>query len=276
MYKVIFLLLVGLSFASCHKDQLEAPVITKSYLHLAHTRAAINPDIDSLAALIDYEQYDMLWLGGDLAQATSRNANTMEYVDAIFDLDAPTTLWALGNHDYDDLTLVESFTKRPPYYTFHQDGITFIVLDTQDSLSHIVGDQRDFLNGVLDTLASSTHLIVLHHKLIWMYDNTDLVGQISAISNGNLGDCFFCLNPNNFNSELYPKLVEVRQKGIEVLCIGGDIGFRAKEFSYVTTEGIHFLASGIEYNEPDNKALLFHHEMNSHLLTWEFVPLVDL
>ena len=65
----------------------------------------------------------------------------------------------------------------------------------------------DFLFEVLDTIQQSNHLIILHHKLIWMYDHDVLESQISSVSNADLGGCFNCINPNNFYSEIYPKLV---------------------------------------------------------------------
>lgn len=246
------------------------------YIHLSHTRTVSNPNMDALVESINYSQFDMLLLGGDLAESTSADDITMNRVDSIFNVGSENTLWALGNHDYSDLNKIEQYTNRPNFYATQRDGITFVVLDTQVSSSNIVGDQKNFLFGVLDTIQESTHLIILHHKLIWMYDNPYLESQIQYVSNGSLGNCFYCLNPNNFNSEVYPKLIEVESRGVEVLCVGGDIGFYAKEFDYQTPEGINFLASGINFNEANNKALIFHHNINNHTLSWEFRLLSDL
>ena len=270
--------LSSLFFPSCSTDEILEPLTLelKSYLHLSHTRTDSNPFMDSIVEKIDYNKFDMLWLGGDLAQLTSADDSTMTHVDSLFDLGNTNTLWSLGNHDYTDLNRVEQYTNRGPYYSINQNGITLIVLDTQDSLSNIIGPQKEFLMGVLDTVQNSTHLILLHHKLIWMYDNIDLEPQISSISNGGSGSCFYCINPNNFNSEIYPKLVEIKQNGIEVICIGGDIGFKTDEFEHLTPEGIHFLASGIRYGEENNKALLFQHDLTNNYLTWTFELLTEL
>lgn len=89
-----------------------------------------------------------------------------------------------------------------------------------------------FFDNVVDTLNKSSHLIILHHKLIWMYNHPDLEAQISIVSNGGLGDCSYCINPNYFYQNIYHQLVEVKQRGIEVLCITGDIGMKTKEFEY--------------------------------------------
>ena len=274
----ILILFVVFAFMACksHTKELETNPQLKKYLHLSHTRTNSNPKLDSLAEQLNFESYDMLWLGGDLAQLTSADDTTMKHVDSIFNLSNQSTLWSLGNHDYTDLERIKCYTKRPPYYTVYQNGMTLVVLDTQDSLSNIIGKQRDFLFGVLDTLEKSSHLIILHHKLIWLYDCTALEDRVSSVSNAGFGDCFYCVNPNNFNSEVYPKLVELKQSGVEVICIGGDIGFQTKEFEYETAEGIHLLASGIHAGERGNKALVFSHDLNNQELAWEFVRLEEL
>ncbi len=271
-------MLVVLLF-SFEEDEIVEPtniIETKNYLHISHTRTKSNPYMDSTVEMIDFSKFDMLWLGGDLASLTSLDDYTMSHVDSIFDIDNSNTLWALGNHDYSNLDRIQEFTNRPPFYSFHKNGITFIVLDTQDSLSNIIGLQKDFFDGIVDTIQESSHLIILHHKLIWMYGNTELEPQISTISNGYFGDCFYCINPNNFYSDIYPKLLKIKQKGVEVLCIAGDIGFKVNEFEYITSDGIYFLASGINFGGDENKALLFTHDIANKKLTWNYELITDL
>ena len=246
------------------------------YLHLAHTRTAANPYMDQLVESIDYSYYDMLWLGGDMAVSSSLDDMTMNHLDSILDLGNENTLWALGNHDYADLERVSAYTHRPAYYAYYKDKITFLVLDTQDSLSNMVGEQLELFSSVTDTLETTTHLVLLHHKLIWMYGDSYLQTYINSIPNGGFGDCFYCINPNNFYSDLYPKLLELEASGIEVICIAGDIGFRTNEFAYTTPEGVQFLASGIDAGKSDNQALLFRHDVVSDSLSWVFVLLSDL
>jgi len=246
------------------------------YLHLAHTRTAANPSMDQVAESIDYSFYDMLWLGGDMALSSSLDDVTMEHLDSILDLGNDQTLWALGNHDYADLDRIQAYTHRPPYYAYYRDKITFLVLDTQDSLSNITGQQRELFDRVTDTLQTTTHLVLLHHKLFWMYGNDDLQPYINTIPNGGFGDCFYCINPNNFYSDLYPVLLEIEAKGIEVICVAGDIGFHANEFEYTTPEGVQFLASGINAGHVNNQALVFKHDVINDSLYWEFTLLSDL
>lgn len=265
-------------FLSCSKDKLheEPENITVNYLHISHTRRDTNPSMDQTIEAINYSKYDMLWLGGDLAQATSWDDETIHHADSIFNLSSPNTLWSLGNHDYDSLQRVRAVTNRNTYYAYYKNGICIVVLDTQDSLSNIIGAQKTFFENVVDTIQESSHLIILTHQLIWMYGNPDLEPQIPTVTNGGFGTCFFCINPNNFYPDIYPKLLSVKQKGIEVICIGGDIGFHVKEFSYVNSDGISFLASGIYYADSGNKGLLFTHDVTNRNLSWKFVLIPEL
>lgn len=281
MKKIIFhtFLLLMVLFLSCKKENPTEPDVineTKDYLHISHTRTNSHYYMISEVEKIDYTKYNMLWLGGDLTGLTSENDSIMVHVDSVFDVKNNNTLWALGNHDYTDLNRVQNFTERPSYYSYHKNGITIIVLDTQDSLSSIIGDQKAFFDQVVDTIQNSSHLIILHHKLIWMYGDSYLEPQISSISNADFGSCFYCVNPNNFYTEIYPKLLEVKQKGIKVICIAGDIGMKTNEFEYTTPEGIILLASGLDYNSNSNKVLLFHHNLTKKQLTWEFKLINEL
>jgi hypothetical protein len=265
--------------SACQSKNIIAPnnnAESLNYLFISHIRTYTNPSMLTELDNIDFTKFDMRWLGGDLANSTSADNETMDHLDAYFDFADPNTLWALGNHDYTDLALIEEYIERPTFYAYHSDGITFIVLDTQDSLSNIVGEQLELFNHVMDTLEMSSHLVILSHKLFWMYGHPDLEDQINFISNGSLGSCFHCINPNNFYEDLYPRLIEARKGGIEVICLAGDIGFKTNGFSYLSDEGITFLASGVSYLQALNFALLFRHNIEEKILSWEFRLLSEL
>ena len=261
--RCLILSLVISSLFSC-KDNV------KTYLFLSHTRTDSNPKIDSIAEKIDYSKFDMLWLGGDLAWYTSADDATMEYVDNIFDLSNENTLWAIGNHDCFSAERIQRFTKRPNSYGYFKNGITYLVLNTQDSASNINAEQLELLTKITDTIKYSSHLILLHHKLIWMYGNPDLEVLVDSVSNVSLGTSSHSLNPNNFYQEAYPKLIDIANKWITVLCIGGDIGIKTNEFEHTTIEGITFLASGINLGDKNNQVLLFEHDIKSRTLTWKY------
>ncbi len=275
---LLFILFVNTT--SCRKNKDDNPIVPENtivkYLHLSHTRTNTNPAMDSTVEAMDFSAYDMLWLGGDLAESTSFDDITMNHVDSVFNLGSPNTLWSLGNHDYADLQRVQNYTARNPFYSYHKNGITIIVLDSQDSLSNIIGSQKVFFDAVTDTMSSSSHLIIMMHKLIWMYGDSVFEPQIPAVTNGGFGSCFYCVNPNNFNTEIYPKLLMIKQRGIGVICIGGDIGFNVKEFSFINNDGIVFLASGINAGTTGNLGLIFNHDITQKKLTWRFTPLSEL
>lgn len=143
-------------------------------------------------------------------------------------------------------------------------------------MSNIIDEPLELFNSVTDTLQTTTHLVILHHKLIWMYGDSYLQTYINSIPNGGFGDCFYCINPNNFYVDLYPKLLELEAKGIEVICVAEDIGFRTNEFAYTTPEGVQYLASGIDAGKSYNQALIFRHDVVNDSLSWTFNLLSDL
>jgi len=283
--KYILLVFVSiiLFLVACNKNE-ENPTsietnkddIIVDYLHIAHTRTNDTIGIYEKIRNINFDNYSMLWLGGDLSWNTSNYETNLSDISSVFNLQSENTLLSIGNHDYANLDLLQQYTNKPIFYVRYKNGITFIVLDTQDSLSNIVGEQLQMFNNVIDTISNSSNLILLHHKLFWMYGNSDLESQINSISNGEFGSCFYCVNPNNYYQDIYPRLVEVKNKGIDVYCVAGDIGKKVKQFNYVTDEGITFLASGMWFDDTENYGLVFHHNLSKKVLTWEYISVDDL
>jgi len=281
---ITFIVIISVLLYSCQKEPINevtvvddtANDVVVNYLHISHTRTDNVSGVYPIINDINYKDYDMLWLGGDLSGSTSSTDSNMSYISSIFDLSDENTLWALGNHDYTNLQLIESYTNRPPFYTYFKNGITFIVMDTQDSVSNIVGQQLDMFNNVIDTISESSFLVLLQHKLTWMYGNPELEPQIDSVSNGMYGSCFYCINPNNFYQDIYPKLVQVKNKGIDVICVAGDIGFKTKKFEYYTNDSIVFIASGMKYNDSINYGLVFKHNITKQQMVWNYVLVTDL
>lgn len=272
-------LLLGLFFAfsACHRPATKSKTLEKfELIHLAHSRISKDTAFHKSMMNINFQPYELKLLGGDLSSYTSKDRLTMDSLDKVLDFGNPNTLWSLGNHDYDDLDLVQEYTERPPFYTYNSHNITFLVLDTQDSSSNFVGAQLEMIRNVIDTISESTHLILLHHKLVWLYQNPDLNNYLESISNGRMGELFYFINPNNFYTKIYPLLLEVEKRGIDVFCIAGDIGNFAKSFYYQTPEGIDFLASGLDGENPDNKVLILKYDSKTASLNFDFVLLKDL
>ncbi len=245
-----------------------------SLLFLSHCRMESNTAYNADFYTIDFLKYQIRLLGGDLAKNTSADVSVMETFDGFFDFGNPNTLWALGNHDYDDLQLVSDYTNRPPFYTHHFKGITVLVLDTQDDWSNFSGEQLDLITQVTDTIEQSGALVLLQHKLTWLYNNLTISNEVRP--NGSVGSCFHCINPNNFYTDVYPRLVAVEQRGVEVYCLAGDLGFHDKTYHYLDPDGIEFLACGMNLDASDNVALVLNFDGITQQLSWEEVLVSEL
>ena len=269
---------LSLLLASCQEEHYDKANAT--YLHIAHTRSYSEAKDQLMAEVeaLDFDQYDVLMLGGDLVFESTGKQETLKHLDGVFDLSDPNTLWTLGNHDYHHHPeWIPGITKRPNAYSHQEYGITYLVFDTQEDHCNTSGKQKTLLEETLKTLHSNaTHLIILHHKLLWMMDDGVLQKKVDAVSNGGTGGCFHCIPRNNFYSEVYPQLVDIQKKGVQVICIAGDIGSKVNEFEYRTPEGIYFLASGLKDGASDNQVLLFNHDIKNKKLSWKFEKLSDL
>lgn len=256
MYKELFVVAFVLLLASCKKSVVEAP---SSYIYIAHTRVNSNDGIYDKVYDIDFSQYDMTLLGGDLAMnsfTTREGLEVLPHLDSIFDFKSPTTLWSIGNHDKTSDKRFYDKTRKHKYHAYQRDDVTFITLDSQDSLSSIVGKQKEFLFSVLDTLQTSS-ILLMTHKLIFMNDHSELDTQIHKVCNANKGSCYHCHNPNNFQKEIYPKLLELKNRDKQIVWVGGDLGYKTSEFEYIDEQGIIFLGNGLWYPKDWNKVLLF-------------------
>lgn len=271
VYVLFFLLLVCL--CSCES----APT---HYLHIAHTRS-YDGNKDQLMPTvkeIDFKAYEVLMLGGDLVFESTGTRATLDSLDSVFDLSNPGVLWTLGNHDYHyHPEWIPAITQRPLTYHYQKNGIMFLVLDSQEAACNTQGQQAQLLERTIKKLDTGiSHLMILHHKLLWMKDEGLLETRINAVTNGGAGDCFHCIPPNDFYELVYPRLVEVQKNGVQVICIAGDIGAKVHTFEHQTKEGIYFLASGLKDGSEENKVLLFEHDLEERILTWEFKALDEL
>jgi len=264
------MLVLCMLFWSC-----ETKPNVKNYIHVAHTRIfdTVNQVIDPRMEKINYGQFDMVLLGGDLCEETTKSYSTLEYLDPIFDLDSPTTLWALGNHDNANLEYIEKATQRPYFYSTHQNGITFIVLYTQekeDWICTITGKQLELIQNVTDTIQESSHLVVMTHKLIWIKDHPNMKEHQGVKPYD--WSCNYMITRNGWQTEIAPLLQKVENRGIEVIALAGDIGNAVREFEVKSDDGIDYLASGTNPVKKDIKFLHFKHNLDTRELSWRFVP----
>jgi len=273
----------------------------RKYIFLSHTyewSSLENNKIDYRLKDYDFSPYDQIWLGGDLCARTNEDTATLQYLDSIFSLSAPTTHWALGNHDigHGPLERIEHITQRKTYSNHWVGGLNLFVMNTTE-FSHenyqpkphecaLLDGQLNLLQQVVDTMEHASHLIILHHHILLTKAMTQDSLALDKIFNiYNEGLKVSCEGPFTFENKIYPMLQKVQQKGIQVILVSGDLGQRSKSFEYQTDDGIWFLASGINNSakgefvaewvtdfSPD-KALIFEHDVAKGKLSWHFKPL---
>jgi len=277
MKNLSLLLLSFLVLFSDKKTKVEAnPPQLERILHISHTSYKKQGDIHWKLKEIPLINYNMRLLGGDLDIHTSSDINNLKNWDTLFNFSAPSTLWSVGNHDDTNRDFIERFTERPLFYSYTYRDISFLVLDTEEKLSKISGEQLDLVQSVTKDLAGINHLIVLTHKLLWLQGNEALQDFLKPIPNGRPGDCDYCTNPNNFYKDVYPYLVEVQKRGTQVWCIAGDIGKNVNEFNYTLPEGVRLLASGLNLKKKENKALVLERNYGEKNLSAKYVCIEDL
>lgn len=242
------------------------------FIYLSHTRLGTNDSIYKKVYDIDFSKYSFRLLGGDLAKKSFENEKIINHLDSIFDLKSRSTLWSLGNHDNTSDSNFYKYTEKKKYGLYQGQDVSFVILDSQDSLSSIVGNQKQFLFEVLDTVTTSK-VIILSHKLIFMDQHEVMDTLINEVCNGKKGDCFYCHNTNNFKKEIYPEILKLHEKGKEVYWIGGDLGGKTSQFEYRDKNGIVFLGNGLWHENNANYVLLF---KNKKRMKYRFVHIDTL
>lgn len=270
MLRGLIFFIVSVGFLSCDSKSDPTSDSASYYIYLAHTRTAQNDSIINAVYDLDFSAYDATLLGGDLATLSFQDG-MIHHLDSIFDFKNEQTLWAVGNHDEATPEEFYSITAKGKYHAFQQNDISFITLNSQDSLSSIIGEQKDFLFGTLDTLTTK-NIIILSHKLIFMDQHPVMDSEINSTCNANKGDCYHCHNVNNFQQEVYPKLKELNNKNI--IWVGGDLGFKKTRFEYEDNNGILFLGNGMDYKRSENEIILF--KQDSTKLSHRFVSIDTL
>ena len=261
------------------------------FIFLGHTydwQSLPGNKVDPRLELIDYNNYEGVWLGGDICANTSLNPSTFKYLDKLFDLNNPNSHFALGNHDYRDNNLEPYFaaTGRPDYYTSSFKSIVISVLNTNLNSSDCenLNAQSKMLHTVCDTINDASHYILLMHHQIFR----DIEGIEAYRSHGELHHYPMSCNRYDayFHTTLYPRLVELEEKGIDVILVVGDTGWH-KGSEAECKKGINFLASGINnskhFNQGvdpdkfgDDQVLVFQYEAEQKRLSWTFKNLNQL
>lgn len=260
------------------------------YLFTSHTYMG-ESIIDTRLIELDKSGYDNIWLGGDICSETLMLRSNLDYLDEHLRIGQPHNYFTLGNHDRrnGNIEYFEEFIGKKAYYADYYNGFTCIVLDTNLDPGDCenLNNQYKIICNVTDTISESSHLIILFHWGLWSGIPGLPEPNIYAHTNLKYWNANCDSTNNNFAKIIYPRLVEVENKGVEVICIMGDMGASYKKFDVVSSDGIQFLGCGLDnikyYYEPQqwwakekDVMLEFDHNVTEKSLTWRFVDIDSL
>jgi len=252
------------------------------YLFVGHCyqRGSHGTKVDYRIEQLDKSVYQGIWLGGDVCSEPMLEYSTIKYIDSLFNLGSPETHWALGNHDArnGNWEWYEEFTGRKTYYAYSSHGITRVVMNTNivPVNCEMLNEQYQIISNVCDTISAATDLILIMHHDLWRdvpglpppgtYAQSDLIYWNANCDSAD----------TRFVETIYPKLVAVRQRGINVTCILGDMGATWKKFDMFSDDGIRFMGCGLYDNSPEDNVLFIEKEIESAPLTFSFHNLDSL
>lgn len=290
--RILFLCIISF-FISCEEsddfDFLKNPDC-KHYIflgHIYHSPNRIDPGVEKLHLSI----YNQIWLGGDLCSETTREYSTILYLNRIFNLASDFTHWTLGNHDIrnGNHEWITTATGKDFYYAQSFQSFTLFNLNTSlinMNRFDLINNQYELLKNVCDTIRRSKYLIVIMHHVVWQNVSDEF--DTDEFANSSYSQWFAHFQPEQtFEEAMYPLLVGVEKKGIDVICISGDVGQKdQKYFEFETKEGVVFLASGINNSTesdpekraklPKDKVLILTHNIKTGEISWNFYNLDDI
>lgn len=265
-YAIIFLLFISLSQWSLGQKDFE-----KKYIFFGHAYDGYT--YDSRLANINMDQYDGIFMGGDILSEASLAIQYLENLDSLVHLSSPMTMWALGNHDSrnGNWEWISEYTHRKTYFAHFADKSVFMVLNTNivPYDCEPLEEQFYMIKNVCDSISQAENLFLFMHHNIW-----DRVPGLSpGWSIGHVNCKYWLANCDSvsahFYNVVYPMLVEVKEKGINVYCVFGDLGVPGKEkFNEISTDGIYFLGSGLYLSSPGDEILLFDNHNGEIQFNW--------
>jgi hypothetical protein len=128
---------------------------------------------------------------------------------------------AVGNHDVTNRELYESHFGQT-FFDFKHGSELFIVLDGQINNGEIVGEQLEYLKGVLDYANKSEEIknvFIFSHNLIWSKNDAYLERTVYPHTNSHS----HYENTDNFKSVVMPEIIRLSQTK-KIFVISGDIG----------------------------------------------------
>lgn len=250
------------------------------YFFTGHTSLPNTHKVDPRLEAMDLTRYEGIWLGGDLCIATLLEYETLFYLDELFNLDNPETHWTLGNHDYrnGNIEWYEEFTQRKSYYAYTSNKITRLILNTNlvPTQCDQINRQYKIIKDVCDTIEESKHLFIITHHGLFRH----VPGIPAPASIGHSDLEYWNSNCNDVNSSfvnsIYPMLLDVKERGINVYYLWGDMGAQQKYMDMYSDDSIRFLGCGSYYGEPDDVGLIIKLNKSNYNLDLKFHNLDSL
>ncbi len=276
--KCVFIIIV------CFGINVSGQSDTLKYFFEGHTYQwhTAGNKVDERLERMDLSGYDGIWLGGDVCSEATLEYTTIEYIDQLFNLKHPNTHWTFGNHDArnGNWNWVEDISGKKTYYTSFYKGITYMLLNTclTPYDCEKLDDQYRVIVDLCDTIQNSSHLIFIMHHCLW--ENVPGLPKPYQYAQSNLRYFSFTCKDHKatFFNDIYPRLIEVEKRGVEVICIMGDMG--SKRIDMVSDDGIQFLGTGLnrsKYTDPIERKnsdsdwfIEFKHVPASKWLGWKF------
>lgn len=287
-YYIIVYFTTIILFARSNSPLFAQSKDTLTYIFLGHIYqyGSGGDRVDYRIEKMDLSRFDRIWLGGDVCSEASLEYSTLAYINKLFDLGKPGNHWALGNHDTrnGNLEWIREFTGRPTYYAYNENGITTIVINgTITPLDcENLNKQFKMIENVCDTISTGYLIFLVHHGIytdVPGIPNPPVYGQSHLKSW--IANCYD--DSAAYIDAIYPMLINVENKGVEVLHIMGDVG--DNYFYGISDDGIEYFGSGINNSSNMNLGipitspdyvLVFKHVVSTNELTWEFVELNSL
>ncbi len=251
------------------------------YVFLGHTaQSGSSNTIDFRAEALDYSRFTGVWHGGDVCTETLLDKSTIVYLDNMFGLGNPESHWAMGNHDWriGNIEWYREFTNRKTYYAHTSNKITRVVINTNivPTNCEMLDEQYEMIMNVCDTITQSKYLILITHHGLWR--GVDPLPPPIVVGHSDLvywnSNCYDV--NSTFVNSIYPMLVEVQNRGVQVIYLYGDMGAQDKKFDMTSNEGIHFLGCGLHKNEEEDNILIFTYNKVSQSLDHQFHNLDSL
>ena len=252
MRYLVVILICNFLFCKKSKDR------TVNILALGHIYQwdDTNRRVDPRIAALPLDTFDQLWLLGDLLGRTDESPANYHYLDSLFDLTAEHTYWVEGNHDVNTGRVAVHPLKPEPYSRHHDAGLEIWRLNTNlftwpegtipDTACRAANRQYEHVRRWAATLPAGTgQLVVLHHQALLTN------AQYSGKSLNKVWNYYHdrlnarCAPAGTFTDWYLPIFEQIREQGIPVTFVGGDIGQRVKTFDYRAPNGLRYLGTGI-------------------------------